>query len=57
MPGGAAQRPIGTTIATKIEDQAAQIEAHRHEPVRTLPKQPITFGTQQVHSGRTTRGG
>ena len=29
----------------KIEDQAARIDADQHEPVWTLPKQRITFGT------------
>ena len=35
----------------------AQTRADQHEPVWTLPKQRITFGTQQVHNGRMTRGG
>jgi hypothetical protein len=41
----------------KIEDQTAQTGADQHGPVWTLPKQPITFGTQQVHSGQKARGG
>ena len=46
-----------TGVAVQDPDWSARVDADRHGPVWAVAKQQFPFGTQQVHSGQTERGG
>jgi hypothetical protein len=56
-PNSPADRRFDHRVAVQDPDWSARVDAYRHGPVWTIPKQRNTFGTHQVHSGQKKPGG